>query len=252
MSRFYYDFHMHSCLSPCAENDMTPHNIAGMGSLAGLDVMALTDHNSCKNCPAFFEAAPVYGVIPVAGMELTTAEDIHVVCLFETLESALAFDEAVDQRRMKVPNNVRIFGDQLILNGSDEEIGTEAYYLPAAADITVDDAPAFAARYGGVAYPAHVDRESNGVIAALGTFPDTPGYLNAEFYDQTKREGYMELYPILREKRILVSSDAHRLTAIRDKSVWFDLPDGAESPEEIRAALFNVLRSEKGGRDTTA
>ena len=81
MTPYYYDLHIHSCLSPCGDNDCTPHNLAGMGVLAGLQIMALTDHNTCRNCPAFFEAAQELGLIPVAGMELTTAEDIHMVCL---------------------------------------------------------------------------------------------------------------------------------------------------------------------------
>lgn len=81
--KFYYDLHIHSILSPCGDDDNTPNNIAGMASLCGLNIIALTDHNSAKNCPAFFEAARKYGIIPVAGMELTTSEDIHVVCLFE-------------------------------------------------------------------------------------------------------------------------------------------------------------------------
>ena len=83
--RYYYDLHIHSCLSPCGDNDMTPDSIAGMGELNKLDIMALTDHNTLKNCPAFFKAADRHGIIPVAGAELTTAEDIHVVCLFATL-----------------------------------------------------------------------------------------------------------------------------------------------------------------------
>ena len=83
MSRYYYDLHLHSCLSPCADNDMTPNNIAGMAALAGLQIAALTDHNSCKNCPAFFAACKRYGVVPVAGMELTTAEGIYLICLVE-------------------------------------------------------------------------------------------------------------------------------------------------------------------------
>ena len=83
--RYYYDLHIHSCLSPCGDNDMTPDSIAGMGELNGLDIMALTDHNTLKNCPAFFKAAYRHGIIPVAGTELTTAEDIHAVCLFATL-----------------------------------------------------------------------------------------------------------------------------------------------------------------------
>ena len=89
MNRYYYDFHIHSCLSPCADNDMTPNNIAGVCALAGLQIAALTDHNSTKNCPAFFKAAKKQGISPIAGMELTTAEDIHVVCLFERLEDAI-------------------------------------------------------------------------------------------------------------------------------------------------------------------
>ncbi len=244
MNRFYYDFHIHSCLSPCAENDMTPHNVAGMAVLAGLDIAALTDHNSCKNCPAFFEAASAFGLVPVAGMELTTAEDIHVLCLFESLDGAMAFDEAVDARRMKVPNNARIFGDQLILNAADEPVGTEDFFLPAATDLMIDDAPAFAARFGGIAYPAHIDRESNGVIATLGTFPGTPGFLNAEFYNAGNRASYMERYPVLQKKRVLVSSDAHDLGSIRDKSAFLELDAEPGDARGVRAALFRLLREE--------
>ena len=91
MSRYYYDFHIHSCLSPCGDDDMTPANIAGAATLAGLQIVALTDHNTAKNCPAFFKAAKHYGIIAIAGMELTTLEDIHVVCLFEKLDQALSF-----------------------------------------------------------------------------------------------------------------------------------------------------------------
>ena len=117
MNRYYYDFHIHSCLSPCADNDMTPNNLAGMAALAGLNIMALTDHNSSRNCPAFFAAAKKNGIIPVAGMELTTAEDIHVVCLFEHLEDALSFNDEVDDRRILIRNRPDIFGDQMIKIG---------------------------------------------------------------------------------------------------------------------------------------
>ncbi len=95
MKKYYYDLHIHSCLSPCGDDEATPNSIAGMGKINGLDIMALTDHNTCKNCPAFFEAAKRYGILPVAGMELTTAEEIHMVCLFESLEKAMEFDEFV-------------------------------------------------------------------------------------------------------------------------------------------------------------
>ena len=113
MKKYYYDLHIHSCLSPCGDNDSTPDSIAGMGELNGLNIMALTDHNSLKNCPAFFEAARRHGIVPIAGMELTTAEDIHIICLFESLDEALGFDSLIDSKRIKIKNKAEIFGEQL-------------------------------------------------------------------------------------------------------------------------------------------
>ena len=74
MIPLYYDLHLHSCLSPCGDDDMTPANIAGMASIKGLDVIALTDHNSCKNCPAAMLQGREYGVSVIPGMELCTVE----------------------------------------------------------------------------------------------------------------------------------------------------------------------------------
>ena len=89
---FSYDLHIHSCLSPCGDDDMTPPNIANMAALLGLDLIAVTDHNSCRNAGAVMEAARMLGlplrVLP--GMEVTTAEEVHVVCLFPTLAAAEA------------------------------------------------------------------------------------------------------------------------------------------------------------------
>ena len=240
---FYYDFHLHSCLSPCAENDMTPNNIAGMLKLAGVGIAALTDHNSAKNCPAFFTAARRYGITPVAGMELTTAEDIHAVCLFGTLEAALEFDAYISEHRMRVPNRTEIFGEQLILNGEDEPVGTEPFFLSAATEVPIDGLPALTAAYGGLCYPAHVDREGNGVIAVLGTFPPLPGVMNAEFRDPAAQGAYLARYPALREKRLLVSSDAHDLMSIRDASACLPLAGTPETEAEIRGALFRLLGS---------
>ena len=104
-----YDLHIHSALSPCGDADMTPNNIAGMAAIKGLQIVALTDHNSAKNCPAFFEACKRQGIIAVAGMELSTAEDIHVVCLFETLDDALKFDEFVYTKRILIKRKYELF-----------------------------------------------------------------------------------------------------------------------------------------------
>ena len=104
MTNYKYDLHIHSCLSPCADDDMTPGNIAGMAAINGLGIVALTDHNSCKNCPAFFAHAKRHGIVPIAGMEITTSEDIHMICLFEGLEDAMRFDAVVYEKLIKVKN----------------------------------------------------------------------------------------------------------------------------------------------------
>ena len=107
MNDYFYDLHIHSALSPCADNDMTPNNIAGMAAIKGLSILALTDHNSAKNCPAFFDACKQQGIIAIAGMELSTAEDIHLVCLFEELDDAMRFDAEIEKHLMPIKNKVR-------------------------------------------------------------------------------------------------------------------------------------------------
>ena len=141
MRRLYYDLHVHSALSPCADDDTTPADIAGIASLIGLDIVALTDHNSCKNCPAFFAAAERYGITAVAGMELTTSEDIHAVCLFENLQEALRFDEYLDSFRTPIKNNPEIFGRQLIFNEADEIAGELTNLLSFSVDISLEELP---------------------------------------------------------------------------------------------------------------
>ncbi len=247
MNRYYYDFHIHSCLSPCGDDDSTPNNIAGMAAIAGINIMALTDHNTTKNCPAFFAAAKKHGIIPIAGMELTTAEDIHVVCLFEELDDAMRFDSEISQRyRIKVKNRVDIYGEQYIMDGDDNVIGTEEYFLPVATNVPIDDVVKITESFDGVCFPAHIDRQANGIIATLGIFPDTPFFGVVEFHDLSKKEEYLEKYPSLRDKLILSGSDAHYLWDIRDKECYFDIEDEPYSSELVRKNLFKILRSHNG------
>ena len=242
MNRYYYDFHIHSCLSPCADNDMTPNNIAAVATLAGVNVMALTDHNTSKNCPAFFQAAKRNGIIPIAGMELITAEDIHVVCLFEKLEEAMEFDSFVDKNRIRIKNKTEIFGEQLIMDGEDNVIGNDDYLLSNATLITIDDVKKTVESFNGVAYPAHVDREANGIIATLGTFPEESGFLCAEFYDDKKIDEYLKKYQTLEKKKLLLSSDAHYIWDIKDKGDYFEIDDEPYSSDKVRGEIFKLLR----------
>ena len=244
MKSVKYDFHIHSCLSPCGDEEMTPNNIAGMAMLGGIEVAALTDHNTAKNCPAFFEACRRVGIVPIAGMELTTAEDIHMVCLFPTLESAMEFDEFVDQNRMKIPNRPDIFGEQLIMNAEDEVVGKVDDLLIPATDLDIFTAAELVRKRGGAAYPAHIDKQSNGIIAILGDIPKEAGFRTVEVKDSGKISELRAKYPILKDMLIVTDSDSHRL-----ESMAFDPPEisfDCESEDEdlVRNAIIACLRGE--------
>ena len=241
MRPYYYDLHVHSCLSPCADNDMTPNNIAGMATLKGLQIVALTDHNSCKNCPAFFEACRRQGIIPVAGMELSTAEDIHLVCLFEELDDAMRFDAEISSHLMDIKNRPEIFGDQLVLDGDDEVKGTEDKLLISATDLYIADAIELAKSFGAHVRPAHIDRESNGIISILGDIPLEYGFDCLEFNKLENVALLKEKYPIINNALLVVSSDAHHLWDISEAENYFSLDDEPYSSSLVRKRLFELL-----------
>lgn len=240
MSRYYYDLHIHSCLSPCADNDMTPCNIAGMAAIKGLGIVALTDHNSTKNCRAFFAAAKRHGIVPIAGMELTTAEDVHIVCLFPTLEAAEKFDDEYRSFRILYKNRKDIFGDQLILDEEDNVIGEEEHLLLNASTLSIEDAERLAKKYGAAVFPAHIDRDENGIIAALGCVPETPHFHAVEFRDRGSIGEYSEKYG-LSDKLILTDSDAHYLWDISEAENYIELEDEPYSSDLVRRKLIEAL-----------
>lgn len=244
MSRYFYDLHVHSCLSPCGDDDMTPANIAGMASIKGLGIVALTDHNSTKNCPAFFKACKTHGIIPIAGMELTTLEDIHIVCLFPDLDSAMEFDREVEAKRAPIKNRPEIFGRQQIMDHEDNVLEEEENLLLYATELTLEEGKALCESFGGVCYPAHIDRESNGIVAILGGVPEDAGYSAFELNDRESETEYRERFPHLNGMVQLVSSDAHYLWDISEAENVIEIPDEPYSSDLVRRNLIEII---KGG-----
>lgn len=210
-----YDLHIHSCLSPCGDNDMTPANIAGMASILGLDVIAITDHNTCRNCAPAMIHAEKYGIICIPGMELTTSEEIHAVCLFPNLEKALDFDSYVYERLMKFPNREDIFGQQLILDEKDELIEKEPNLLINATNISFEGLWELVDSYNGVMFPAHIDKASHSLISSLGVISDTNKFETAELKDMKNFHAIKKANPYLNKCTIVSNSDAHYLEHIR-------------------------------------
>jgi len=211
-----YDFHIHSCLSPCGDVDMTPGNIAGMAKIAGYDVIALSDHNSSKNCPAFLKACHGYGIIGIPGMELNTRDEVHVLCLFPDLDAAMRFDEFVYKRLPDIDNRPEMFGEQLIMDENDVILGTEKKLLLNAADIGIYGVGAIVAELGGVAIPSHIDRSSFSLLSNLGVYDELLGFNVVELTYRADLNILLNNNPELEGLRFVVNSDAHMLVAMHD------------------------------------
>lgn len=227
--RLAFDLHMHSSLSPCGGEDNTPANLAGMCALAGLDVVALTDHNTCGNCRSFCEAAARHGLLALAGMELTTAEEVHLVCLFPDLDRAEAFSQLVRSTLPPVPNRPAIFGDQPLMDSRDGVVGEETAFLSGASSIGVYEAADLVASYGGFAYPAHIDRPSFSLLSNLGTWDPELGFTLAELSLNGPEE--FADRPDLKGVRFIRDCDAHDLSQIPDAYQWMEVEE--KTPEAV-------------------
>ena len=166
------DLHNHSCLSTCGSLDLSPKRLLELGAARGLKLMALTDHNSSLNCPAFAKLSSQYGIIPVFGMEATTSEEIHVLCLFSNLEACMAFNDYAYSILTPFLNNPDKTGDQVYVDEDENIEGEVEYYLINPLDLSIDQMSGKVAGYGGITIPAHVDRSAFSMTSQLGIVVD--------------------------------------------------------------------------------
>lgn len=239
MTTLYYDLHLHSCLSPCGDADMTPANIAGMAFVNGLDLIALTDHNTTGNCAALKKAAAQYGITVLYGMELTTDEEVHVVCLFADEQAATAWNATVYDRLMRIENNPDIFGHQIRMDATDGVLGEEPYLLINAVALSFEEIFGRVEALGGVAFPAHVDKNANSLLSNLGFVPPDSTFGAAELHDLSTLEGLCEQHPYFKNCRILCNSDAHYLPDMHGREHCITVED--PSP----AGILRCLRGEE-------
>ncbi len=208
---------------------MTPNNMVNMAMLDGLQVIAITDHNTTGNADAFLKVAQSVGITAFAGMELETAEEVHVLCLFRHPEQARAFEkEVVAPALPNIENRVDIFGHQYLLNEKDEMVGEDKRYLLAATSISIDQLPQEVAAYGGIAIPAHVDKSTKSVIAMLGTVDPSWGY-NLMELSKNAPDDFVLQHPDLKDCSFLQDSDAHYLQDVAEmgEKNFFQLPDAS-------------------------
>lgn len=224
--KLYYDLHIHSALSPCGDNDMTPNNIVNMSIIKGLDMIAVTDHNSCGNVRSVMKAAGDR-LLVIPGMEVETSEEIHIVCYFPGIESAEEMGEYVKKHLPPIKNREEIFGEQLFMDFEDNIVGKEENLLVTATELDIFSVVKKVRELGGAAVPAHIDRSSYSVLSNLGIIPDELLFKTVEI--TAKNRGKMEEYE--KKYQIITNSDAHYLEDIAEPEFFIELM--AKSTEKV-------------------
>ena len=231
---FFADLHIHSCLSPCGDNDMTPGNILGMAVVKGLEIVAISDHNAARNLPAAEKIAAAYGLLLVPAIEITTSEEVHMLGYFPDVQTAVDFGAMLKTHLPPGKNKPAFFGEQLVMNEDDEVIDHEDALLIGATDLSLEDCAAKVREVGGVPVPAHINRGSNGLLVNLGMMPPSPTFTTVEVW----RHLPCPMEP-MENKHVLHSSDAHYLGDIQEPEFSLRLP------EKSVAALLDWMRTQK-------
>ncbi len=218
----YYDFHIHTALSPCGDDDMTPNNIVNMALLKGLDAIAVTDHNSFENVRSCIECAEDTSLVVIPGMELETAEEIHVLALFNNVQSLTNFGNEVKKSLPFIKNRVDIFGNQLIYDSDDNVTGNVENMLVTASTLDITSAVSLIRKFGGVPIPAHVDKSSYSIISNLGSIPEELSFSTLEVKNPLKIDKMFEENK-LGDYLIIHNSDAHFLWNIHEREHFIEI-----------------------------
>ncbi|SDK58849.1 PHP domain-containing protein [Natronincola ferrireducens] len=232
------DLHIHSGLSPCSSNDMTPNNIIQMAVLKGLDAIAITDHNSTKNLRSFVNVAKKHNIICIPGIEITTKEEVHLLALFQNISAALEFQLILDDTLPKAPNSPKLFGNQYIYDEDDNIVEDYNYLLINAINLPLKEIIREIKGLGGIPIPAHIDRNSFSILSNLGFI--SPDFClktveitkNCDYTNLTKRHPYLAKY------NKIISSDAHALGEILERE--FFIKTSSKKIQDILAALYPI------------
>lgn len=243
MKCFAADLHVHTSLSPCAAREMTPPGIVAAARERQLAMLAICDHNSAGNVAAVQEAARGMPVV-IAGIEITTTEEVHVVGLFPDLASASSVSDEVGATLPEAPRQQRHAtggeDEQLLLDAYGRVCGREKRLLVAASQLALGETVRLIHSYGGLAIAAHANRPTFSVISQLGMFPGDVQFDAVELFVPAGRRtpGAVALRG-LPDVPVLVTSDSHSLSEI----------GRVVSRLEMRAATFNELQLALRGCD---
>lgn len=239
LSAYKIDLHLHSALSPCADEEMTPPKIIHAAKAKGLKMIALTDHNTAENAGATIEAAQGSGIFVIPGMEVQTREEVHMICLFPDLPTCLSWQETVYQSLPRQDNRPEFFGRQQVLDRHGQVVRELRQMLLVSTNMPVETVAAQVKNLDGICIPAHVDRPSYSLMATLGFVPPGLSVSAMELSKHTSADEAAFLQPALSGYTMISSSDAHCLTDLgANPSVIYC--EGPPDFAELKKALAKI------------
>jgi len=228
------DLHLHTVLSACAEVEMIPPLIVRRARELGLELIAVTDHNAAHNVPAVIEAAAHSGLTVLPGMEVQSREEVHLICLFDTPDQVLAWQERVWAALPDRENDEEFFGAQFVVDAGGQYLRTEKRLLSVSAALSVEEVVAGVRALGGIVLAAHVDRPANSLLVNLGFVPPGLEIAGVEFSRRVNLAEAVRRFPQVAGYGLVVSGDAHRLEEMTARTM---LKVAAPTVAEVALAL---------------
>ncbi|MBI4843428.1 MAG: PHP domain-containing protein [Nitrospirae bacterium] len=238
LKEFTADLHIHTCLSPCADIDMSPMAIVKKAVEKKIGIIGVTDHNSAENAGAVIRAAEGTGIKVIPGMEVTTAEEVHILAFFGELSGVLRLQDFVFENLMPGNNRPDFFGEQVVADEHDNVLGFNERLLSTATSLTIDTLVKEIHAGEGLAVGAHIDREGFGIISQLGFIPESLRLDALEISPRTTFETALERYKNYISFPWISFSDAHRLDDIGRRTTVFTME--APTLAELTHALQNI------------
>lgn len=224
MPKIRADLHLHTVLSACGDLEMSPLKIVAQAKSVGLDLIAVTDHNSAENVRAVIKAGAAVGLKVLPGLEVTTSEEIHIVCLFDRPKGADMLQEFVYDRLPPGENDTDYFGFQVVCDEHDEIVSLNPRLLSQSTRVTMAELIEVVRGMGGVAIAAHIDRPSFSIISQLGFVPEGLDLLACELSPHGHAAKMRQLFPKL-ACPLIHSSDAHFIEDIGRTSTILEVED---------------------------
>jgi len=212
----YYDLHIHSGLSPCADDDMSPQNIVRMAILKGLQLISICDHNSLKQQAVLAEVAKAHHLKYLYGIELQTKEEVHVLAYFKDPKDLEPMQTWLNHVQMKVQNRPNFFGHQYLYDQHDHIVDEENIALIFSLNATLTECLHMIHLHHGKAVLAHVYGRKNGIVTQLGFIPNDLEIDGIEVSQESDLDRLHIEYPAYSHLPLLINSDAHSLINIHE------------------------------------